>query len=190
MTTVFWQHVGAANSARDFPRTIGTPRAGLCEFSADEVQDHLSELGPLQQAELARNFDRIGKTRFQIWGLPTGAKDILKKMITGDYLLLLDTNGEGGAFRYFGRVLYPLPSEHWDLSMHLWKEVTFPIIVFLRGSLVEYPWLRFLSDFDYGTGLKPMGRTYRIAKKAIANSRFGDEAAFYEDVITEFPATR
>jgi hypothetical protein len=170
--TAFWQHVGAANSAK---------------FSTDDVAHQLSELGPLQQAELSRNFDRIGKTKFQIWGLPTGAKDILKKMITGDYLLLLDTNGEGGAFRYFGRVLYRLPSEHWDLSANLWKESTYPIIVFLRGSLVAYPWLKFLSDFGYGSGLKPMGRTYRIAKAAVGNSRFGNEEIFYDTILREFP---
>lgn len=186
--TVFWQHVGAENSARDFPRTIGTPRTGLCEFSISDVRRHLSELGPLQLPELTRNFDRIGGTRFQIWGLPAGAKDILKKMITGDYLLLLDTNGEDGAFRYFGRVLYRLPSEHWDLSMHLWGEGKFPIIVLLRGNLVSYPWFKFLSDFSYGSGLKPMGRTHRIAKKAIAGSRFLDEAGFNEAILTEFPA--
>lgn len=143
--TVFWQHVGAANSARDFPRTIGKTPTGLCEFSTDEVRHRLSELGPLQAAEVARNFERIGKTTFQIWGLPTGAKDVLKKMITGDYLLLLDTNGEGGAFRHFGRVLYLLPAEHWDLSMHLWKRKSYPIIVFLRGCLVAYPWLKGLA---------------------------------------------
>jgi hypothetical protein len=186
--TVFWQHVGLANSARDFPRTIGTSIGGLCEFSIDDVRHHLNELGPLQQSELVRNFNRIGTTKFQIWGLPTGAKDTLKNMITGDYLLLLDTNGEEGAFRYFGRVLYHLPSEHWDLSMHLWKERTFPIIVFLRGTLGSYPWFKFLSDLAYGSGLKPMGRTYRIAKKAIERSRFGEEAAFYDTIMAEFPS--
>jgi hypothetical protein len=71
--------------------------------------------------------------------------------------------------------------------MHLWKETTFPIIVLLRGGLVSYPWVRFLSDFGYGSGLKPMGRTHRISKKAIAESRFGDEETFHETILRELP---
>jgi hypothetical protein len=184
--TVFWQHVGAANSARNFPRTVGIPSKGLREFSTSDVRSLLNGLGPLQQSELERNFDTIGTTKFQIWGLPTGAKEILEKMNSGDYLLLLDTNGEGGAFRYIGRILYRLPSEQWDLSKHLWKDTSYPIIVLLRGHLIEYPWVSFLADFHYGSGLRPMGRTYRIAKKAIAESRFGNEAMFYNKVLEEF----
>jgi hypothetical protein len=159
----------------------------LCKFSVDDLRHRLDDLGPLQKSEVARNFERIGTTIFQIWGLPAGAKDILEKMIIGDCFLPLDTNGEGGAFRYLGRVLYRLPSEHWQLSHHLWKDSSYPIIILLRGNLVAYPWPKFLSDFGYGSGLKPMGRTYRIAKRALELSRFGDEATFYDRIPSEFP---
>lgn len=109
-------------------------------------------------------------------------------MIVGDYLLLLDTNAEGGAFRYFGRVLYRLPSEQWHLSSYLWKESTYSIIVLTRGHLIKYPWIKFLGDFGYGSGLKPMGRTYRIAKQTMSNSRFTDEGTFYETITAEYAA--
>ncbi len=123
--SIFWQHIGDANATRDLPRTIGTPRSGLREFHLDDIRPHLSDLGPIQDADLRRNFARIGTASFQIWGLPSGATRTLSKMATGDYLMLLDTNAEWGAFRYIGRVLYYLPGHHWDLSLHLWKERVF-----------------------------------------------------------------
>jgi hypothetical protein len=180
----FWQHVGDANSKRDFPRTLGGKNA-LKEFSIVDVKPYLSDVSPIHQAEVERNFARIGKTTFQIWGLPVGAVGILKKLEVGDYLLLLDSNADWGS--YVGRVLYYLPEEHWSLSEHLWREAKFPLIVLLRGAFIHYPWPRFLSDFRYGHGLKPMGRTARIADYAFANGPAPDDESFYEYLIKGFP---
>jgi hypothetical protein len=132
--SVFWQHVGNSNARRDLPRTIGTPRTGLREFHVDDVRPFLSAVSPIQDGSLQRNLSRIGQSAFQIWGLPAGAKSTLSKMTTGDYLMLLDTNSEWGAFRYIGRVLHYLPAEHWELSLHLWKERSYPLIAFCAGS--------------------------------------------------------
>jgi hypothetical protein len=72
-------------------------------------------------------------------------------------------------------------------SLHLWKERKFPLILLLKGSLVAYPWPRFLSDFHYGAGLKPKGRTFRIAEKSFANGPFATEAELFERIVSEFP---
>ena len=186
--SVFWQHVGDQLSQRDFPRTLGSPQNGLREFRVGDLRSHISDLAPIQCSELNRNLLRIGESTFQIWGLPTGAAKTLSKMETGDYFLALNTNADWGAFKYVGRVLYYLPGEHWELSLHLWKERKFPLILLLRGSLVDYPWQRFLSDFKYGAGLKPKGRTFRIAEKSFANGPFATEAELFDRIVSQFPA--
>jgi hypothetical protein len=135
--SIFWQHVGDQLGARDFPRTLGTPRNGLRYFRVEDIRPHLSELSPPQASELERNLTRIGASPFQIWGLPTGAAETLSKMGVGDYFMALDTNAEWGAFRYIGRVLYYLPEQQWDLSLHLWKERKFPLIVLLKQIPVK-----------------------------------------------------
>jgi hypothetical protein len=51
--------------------------------------------------------------------------------------------------------------------------------LFVRGQLINYPWSRFLADFKYGPGMKPMGRTYRISAKAFSEApATGDDQYF------------
>jgi hypothetical protein len=144
---VFWQHVGDQNSRRDLPRTIGTPSSGLREFSLTEIESGIDvECG--ERADLARRLARIGNGAFQIWGFPSGAEEVLRKMETGDYLLLLDSNADWGSFRYFGRVFLRLPGKQWKLSERLWGEGRYPIVTFVRGQLVNYPWPNSLMTFN------------------------------------------
>jgi hypothetical protein len=185
--SVFWQHVGDANLFRDGPRTIGTPYKGLREFTLSDIEPHLSPVSPPQAAEMKRNFERISDTKFQIWGLPTGAVTALSKAQPGDYLMLLDSNAEWGGFRYIGELLYKLPQEHWQLSSFLWKESKFPLIVLLRGNLIAYPWEQFLSDFQYGAGFRPMGRTYRISAQAFSRGPATTDQGFLDYVVAHYP---
>jgi hypothetical protein len=59
-------------------------------------------------------------------------------MAVSDYLLLLEAIGPGGTFAYIGRVIAIPSKECFDLSMHLWGEQRFPLIVFLKGGLTSY----------------------------------------------------
>jgi len=147
----------------------------LREFDIESVRDHIDENVGRQLKELQDGLDRIGSSTFQIWGVPTGAKLALKKLKTGDWLLLLNSSASYGFFEYAGRVLLRVPGEQWKLSQHLWGEQKFPLVVFLRGSLIHYPWSSFVEDMQYGEGLKGMGRVHSIGKAALNSSKFGSE---------------
>ncbi len=175
---IFWHHVGDQLSKRDFPRTIGSQRFGLREFKLEDVESDIDEGVGFQLNELKDGYARIGSSTFQIWGVPTGAKTALNKLRTGDWLLLLNSSEDYGFFEYCGRVLLRVPGEQWKLSYKLWGEQKFPIILFLKGTIVYYPWPEFVNDLGYGTGLKGMGRVHSISEKALANSRFGSEYSF------------
>jgi 5-methylcytosine-specific restriction protein A len=185
--TIFWHHVGDQLSKRDFPRTIGTTKIGLREFSLKDIKDQIEEhVGP-EHAELQDGYDRIGSSTFQIWGVPTGAKTALKNLKTGDWLLLLNSSESYGYFEYFDRVLLKVPGQQWKLSFKLWGEGKFPIILCLKGKLIRYPWPEFVEDMGYGSGLKGMGRVHSIGKAAVINSKFGSKAGLIDSLEKRAP---
>jgi hypothetical protein len=186
--SVFWQHVGQQNSADDFPRSLGTPPNKLQFFPPSYVREHLSNLNPLEAGLVEKRLSDLEGKRFQIWGLPSGADRVLSKIQPNDYFMVLDTNALEGAFRYIGRVLYYVPGRQWDLSQWLWKSQKYPLILLLQGELIEYPWSRFLSDFKFGVGMKPMGRTYRISEKAFDAGPTSTDGGFFRYLTSQFPA--
>jgi hypothetical protein len=117
---------------------------------------------------------------FQIWGIPAGAKPVLRRMAQGDYLLLLETIGEGGLFTYAGRVLARLSHELPAFSKFLWGEARFPIIIFLDGDLLRYPWPDFRGTFGFDRNFGPRGRTYRLLPERIRKAGFNSETAFWQ----------
>ena len=143
--TVYWQHVGVAGATRDFPRTIGTQHTGLIHFNWQDVEGYLTHLGENERGLIQSQIENYAPDGFQIWGIPSGAKNVLRDLEVGDYLLLLETTGAGGQFTYTGRVIARPSKECQDLSNHLWGEYRFPLIVFLKGELTSYYWLSFFS---------------------------------------------
>ncbi len=57
----------------------------------------------------------------------------------------------------------------------------------MRGHLITYYWPRFLQDFKFGPGMKPMGRTYRISAKAFAQAPVTGEDQYFTYVTQEHP---
>jgi hypothetical protein len=185
---IFWQHVGDQNSKRDFPRTIGTTRLGLRQLSVGVIEPNLDDAGPIYNTENRRRLKEIEREAVQIWGLPSGASPAFAKMDTGDHLMLLDSNGFGGAFRYIGKIIVALKGQNRDISFKLWTEHKFPLIVILQGTLVDYAWEQFLKDFNFGMGFRPMGRTYRISQKAFSSAIVNTDYDFVDYVTTKYAA--
>jgi hypothetical protein len=55
---IFFQHVGERGGQRDFPKTIGTPSAGLAHFELDQIAEITEGLPP---DEIRRIEDQIQK---------------------------------------------------------------------------------------------------------------------------------
>ena len=149
--TVYFQHVGEAGGARDFPRTLGTPKIGLRHFSYTDVAPHLSQLSSKEIERLRRDTMKYAPEGFQIWGIPSGARAVLSSFEVGDYLLLLEAARAGGSFAYAGRAIAKPSQECFGLSEHLWGEQKFPLIVFLKGNLTNFRWLKFCENLGYST---------------------------------------
>ena len=173
--TVYFQHVGEAGGARDFPRTIGTPAAGLRRFRFADVAPHLSQLPEAELEFLQRETERYAPNGFQVWGIPSGAKSVLRAFEVGDYLLLLEAAGPGGSFAYAGRAVAKPPRECFELSAHLWGEQRFPLIVFLKGNLTNFRWINFCENLGYSTNWNPAGQTYRVQYERMVASPYMDD---------------
>jgi 5-methylcytosine-specific restriction protein A len=181
--TVFFQHVGEAGGQRDFPKTIGTPKTGLIQFSFNEIEPYISNLSVAELSELQNNLEIYSPDGFQIWGIPSGAKSVLKRLQVGDHLLLLETAGKGGSFAYGGRVVALPTSECFQLSEHLWGESKFPLIVFMNGGLTNYTWSQFCELVGYKSNWNPAGQTYRITEERFAHAGYVDDEQIVETVV-------
>ncbi|MFO3796831.1 MAG: HNH endonuclease [Anaerolineales bacterium] len=181
--TVYFQHVGEKGGQRDFPKTIGTARSGLKQFSFDEIAHYLRNLADSEQDALRDDLQKFAPNGFQIWGIPSGASSILKNLKTGDYLLLLEAAGLGGSFAYGGRVVAFPSSECFELSEHLWGEAKFPLIVFLNGELTNYPWQSFCQLLGYKTNWNPAGQTYRVTEEKMEHAGHFDDERLVEEVV-------
>jgi 5-methylcytosine-specific restriction protein A len=120
---------------------------------------------------------------FQIWGIPSGAKSVLKNLRRGDWLLLLLSDGPGGSFYYGGRVIFRPEREMFDVSHRLWGEAKFPLIVLLDGRLTSYPWETFRASFGYQENWRLAGMTYRLTPERIGRSQFATETDVIRSVL-------
>jgi hypothetical protein len=141
---------------------------------AFELREIEAFLSPLDRDQHEQIRSILQGRSFQIWGLPSGAEPVLRKMQEGDSLMLLESED----FRYIGTVLSYLKTPLWDLSAHIWGEQRFPLIVLLDGTLIRYAWESFIADFGFAENYHMRGNTARLADERLANSRFGSDEAF------------
>lgn len=145
--TIYFQHVGEKGGLLDFPKTIGCAPNGLVTFHFDDIRSYLDNISESEKQTLGRATESLSPEGFQIWGIPSGAKSVLRSLGVGDILLLLEAIGPGGTFAYGGRVIAFPSKESFRLSRHLWGEERFPLIVFLKGFLTNYRWHDFCGEY-------------------------------------------
>ena len=172
--TIYYQHIGEALSARDFPRSLGTQATGLKRFMFADIEQRIQHIPPEEILEVREKITEHAATGFQIWGLPSGADRVVRRMETGDFLMLLESTD----FGYVGQVIHRMSEPCWDLSDHIWGEQRFPIIVLLQGELISYAWSDFLAHFGIAPNYQLRGRTASLADERVASSPSHTEEAF------------
>ena len=142
---LYYQHIGEALWARDSSRSIGTPSQGLRHFQPEHFGDWLTGIEQFEVDSAAATAKVIAPEGFQVWGLPDGAQIAVKNMTKGDCLLLL----ESAHFRFVGEIIHRFTARCPDFSKKMWGEEKFPIIVWLKGRLINYFWDEFVNDFCF-----------------------------------------
>ncbi len=178
---IYYQHIGRELWRRDGPRSIGTDDGGLRRFSFGDIHPFLGPVDPTEQAAIRGKAHEYAPTGFQVWGIPSGAEQVLRAMDTGDFLLLLETD----FFRYAGQVIHRVSVPCWELSRHIWGEQRFPLIVLLQGQMIGYPWTEFIEQFRFDPKYHMRGNTMRLGPDRVASSPSGSEEAFVATLLTE-----
>lgn len=174
MMTLYFQHVGEANAKRDFPRSIATAD-GLVRFAFEHIASGLDCLPEDELASLSNTLKRDAPEGFQIWGVPSGAKGMLRHLAVGDHFALLVSIRPFGQIEYVGKVIgVPSQACH-DLSMTLWGENRFPVIVFMLGEVTAYPWEDFRNRLGYAANWDPAGNTWRVKPDRLQSAGYTEE---------------
>jgi hypothetical protein len=95
MPEAFFQHVGEADSERDFPRTLVSNEGQKVRFQFSQIERFL-DIHPDEKRSLALQLSELIPEGFQIWGVPAGAKSVMNAVRPSDVLLLLRTWGREG----------------------------------------------------------------------------------------------
>jgi hypothetical protein len=172
--TLYFQHVGEANARRDFPRTIARSD-GLVRFTFDDIAGRLGCLSDPELTELAVALNAEAPDGFQIWGVPSGAKGMLRHMTVGDHFALLVSIRPYGQVEYVGRIVAAPSQPCHELSMELWGEQRFPLIVFMVGRLTTYPWENFRDRLGYAPNWDPAGNTWRVKPERLRSAGVSEE---------------
>ena len=178
--TIYYQHIGEVMWERDAPRSIGTAKTGVVRFSFRDIEPFLPELDALERLAIQSKISDLAPTGFQVWGIPSGAQQVLEHMDTGDFLLL----AESIDFAYAGQVIHRIGGHCWHLSEHIWGEERFPIVILLQGELISYPWTEFRDHFGYAPNYRMRGLTYRVSATSVASSPSKTEEAFIAGLLT------
>lgn len=185
--TIYYQHIGEILWKRDAPRSIGTKANGVVRFFLHDIERFCSDLTPFERDQIRETIQKTASDGFQIWGIPSGAKVILKNMSKGDFLLLLESMN----FRYAGEVLVRISQPLHLFSKHIWGEERFPIIIFLRGQMITYGWDQFKEHFGYSKSYRMRGQTALVADERVAASPSKSERAFIAHVLaSSVPSAR
>jgi 5-methylcytosine-specific restriction enzyme A len=137
----------------------------------------------MENRSLEQQVTTAGPDGFQVWGIPSAAKSVLRNLAVGDYMLLLESATLGGDFVYAGRVIGFPRGECRELSQYLWGEHRFPLILFLSGGLTDLSYPTFCEAFGYNPNWNPAGRTNRLKPESIQSSTYATEERFIHDLI-------
>lgn len=178
----FFQHVGEQNSARDFPRTLVSDAGDLIRFRFSQIE-RLLPLTPAQRGALAAQCMQEAPDGFQIWGVPEGAKSVLRDVAEGDAFLLLRTWGEEGRFGYAGKVIAIPRCLATDASKYLWGEGRFPLLLFMVGGQSALTWRDFRNGLGYAANWDPRGQTYPVKADRLAASPYRSAVGLLEAAL-------
>jgi len=175
---LYYHHVGVEGAAEDFPKTVFTKRA------IGTVSDHVSGSTfekPLILEEIGRAFP---DGRFNCWGVPEGAKSVVKNLQAGDAVLLIVTTGEDGAIPALCRVKAYYPLKLYGLSKALWGSEQYPYIFFFDTTVLSLTWGEFLYHVDYKPNYDPRGKFLSVADWRLSD--FGGAEGYINLLLDNF----
>lgn len=161
---LFFHDVGLKGSDKDFPKTI------FSDIAIDDIlkyipQSFKDEIGASLISEFPEGFCNA-------WGVPAGAKSVIKNLNVDDIMLLIRTTSGSGDMPALCRVKGFWREHMPELSNFLWDSDHYPYVFFFRTQHIELSWTQFKEDIGYKPNFRPSGNVYRVSKAEDKLSRF------------------
>lgn len=175
---LFFHHVGQNGSSEDFPKTIYRGRLIL------EVEKSLLDENPEKYHlinELKLNFP---SERFNCWGVPEGAKSIIKNLKVGDTVLLVQSSRIDGRVPILCKVKVYLPVRLNELSKMLWGDDKYPFIFFFDAEEIDLMWIDFRDHLGYMERFDPRGKFYKVAQERL--NKYGSIHNYIEFLLSHY----
>src|SRR5215204_5568908 len=132
---LFYHHVGLIGATEDFKKTV------FAKVALAVAEDNIPQDDPLRDELLSNLRSQFPSGSFNCWGVPEGAKFVIKNLSPGDYVLLVEsTSPDGGSVPALCHV-----KAYWyhalrSLSLALWGDEKYPYIFFFDTEELNLEW--------------------------------------------------
>jgi hypothetical protein len=169
---LFFHHVGQKGADEDFKKTV------YKDISIETVESNVPVSDPHRDELLNQLRQEFPTGLFNCWGVPAGAKSVIRQLAAGDFVLLVHSATEYGEVPVLCRVQVFWPDELRVLSFALWGNDKYPYIFFFRTEKLTLSWPEFREHLSYRHNFDPRGNFYSVASHRLDN--FGGVGAYVE----------
>lgn len=175
----YFHHVGQKGAKEDFLKTI------YSDVSIELVERSLPDSHASKQIILHTLYQQFPTGLFNCWGVPTGAKSVIKSLSSGDVVLLIESTAGLGSIPVLCQV-----KSYWNVALHelshsLWGSGKFPFIFYFKTKIIDLTWHQFRLDIGYLENFRPSGNFYSIRDDRL--DRFGGPAGYANHLLQKQP---
>lgn len=158
---LFFHDVGLKGANADFPKTV------FGDVAVEDIVEHCPlYLKDEIRSELQTSFP---DGWCNVWGVPAGAKSVIRQLSVGDVMLLIKTTGGNGEMPALCQVKNFWKEQLLDLSNFLWGSSHFPYVFFFKTEKTDLTWFQFRNDVSYLPNFRPAGNVYRVKQERLDN---------------------
>lgn len=170
---LFFHDVGLKGANADFPKTV---------FGEVAVSDIVEHCPPHLQAEIEdKLLAEFPDGWCNVWGVPDGAKSVIRQLKVDDVMLLIKTTGGDGEMPALCHVKGFWKEQLLDLSNFLWGSSHFPYVFFFKTQHIELTWTQFKKDVQYMPNFRPSGNVYRVKSDRLEH--FGGSGGYVSHLL-------
>lgn len=161
---LFFHHVGQKGADEDFKKTV------YKDVSIETVESNVPSSVPIRSEILHRLSTDFPAGRFNCWGVPAGAKSVIRQLEEGDFVLLVESAAEYGQVPVLCHVRAFWSDELRNLSLALWGSDKYPFIFFFRTEQLTLSWSELTEHLDYKPNFDPRGNFYSVKSHRLDDS--------------------
>lgn len=154
---LYYHHVGLKGATEDFKKTVfSSVPISIIQTAVNDESTHKAEMIEVLRANFPDG-------KFNCWGVPSGASNVINNLKEGDTVLLVESTGTDGRVPVLCKVIGFWKDELKVLSKALWGSEQFPYIFFFHTQRMVLTWDEFRDQLGYSPNFDPRGKFYSVA---------------------------